>query len=51
MKYSTILLALVSSIFVNAVNALNNDCWAEEFGMPCCKSGTSTIYTDEDGEW
>jgi len=49
--YTTILLALVSSIFVNADVVLQDNCWAKKFGMNCCPQGQKTAYTDEDGNW
>ncbi|KAG4098612.1 acetylxylan esterase [Neocallimastix lanati (nom. inval.)] len=28
-----------------------NNCWATKLGYPCCKTTTTTEYTDADGEW
>ena len=51
MKHTTVLLAIISTIFVYASDALQDNCWSEQFNIPCCKEGTSAIYEDEDGLW
>jgi len=28
-----------------------NDCWSTSLGYPCCKSTTSVVFSDNDGDW
>jgi len=42
------LFSLIASAFAGKALA---DCWATKLGYPCCKTTTTVVETDADGEW